>query len=117
MINHHDGAIKMVDMLRKQRGSAYDPILNEFASDVVNDQRVEIERMNILLVGLSDDPRAVLDGGLYDAEEAILNLELITSLPKPAGFYDPKNPSGRFNEKEKNEEGDGGRGVEEIEEK
>jgi len=104
MINHHDGAIKMVDMLRKQRGSAYDPILNEFASDVVNDQRVEIERMNILLVGLSDDPRAVLDGGLYDAEEAILNLELITSLPKPAGFYDPKNPSGRFNEKEKNEE-------------
>ena len=101
MINHHDGAIKMVDILRKQRGSAYDPILNEFASDVVNDQRVEIERMNILLVGLSDDPRAVLDGGLYDAEEAILNLELITSLPKPAGFYDPKNPSGRYNEKEK----------------
>ena len=104
MINHHDGAIKMVDELRKQRGSAYDPILNEFASDVVNDQAVEIERMNILLVGLSDDPRAGLSAGLYDAGEAIMNLELVTSLNKPVGFYDPANPSERYEGKTEDED-------------
>ena len=104
MINHHDGAIKMVEELRKQRGSAYDPILNEFASDVVNDQAVEIERMNILLVGLSDDPRAGLSAGLYDAGEAIMNLELVTSLSKPIGFYDPANPSERYEGKTEDED-------------
>ena len=46
MINHHDGAIKMVNELRKQSGSAYDPVLNEFVTDLYNDQGVEIERMN-----------------------------------------------------------------------
>ena len=35
MINHHDGAVKMVAELRKQPGSAYDPVLNEFVSDLV----------------------------------------------------------------------------------
>ena len=29
---------------------------------------------------------------MYTAEEAILNLELVASLKKPTGFYDPKNP-------------------------
>ena len=101
MITHHDGAIKMVEELRKQRGSAYDPILNEFATDVTNDQAVEIERMNILLVGLSDDPRASLSAGLHDADVAIKNLEIVTSLTKPVGFYDPKNPSERYEEKAK----------------
>ena len=70
MIAHHDGAIKMVKDLRDQPGSAYDSSLNEFASDVSNDQTVEIERMNQMLVGLSDDPRAGLAGGLFDAEYA-----------------------------------------------
>ena len=84
-----------------KRGSAYDPILNEFASDVVNDQSVEIERMNYLLVSLSDDPRAGLAAGLYDADEAIMNLELIASLKKPVGFFDPANPSERYRRKEK----------------
>ena len=101
MITHHDGAIKMVEELRKQRGSAYDPILNEFATDVTNDQAVEIERMNILLVGLSDDPRASLSAGLHDADVAIKNLEIVTSLTKPVGFYDPENPSERYKEKAK----------------
>ena len=104
MITHHDGAIKMVDELRKQRGSAYDPILNEFATDVTNDQAVEIERMNILLVGLSDDPRAGLAAGLHNADVAIKNLEIVTSLTKPVGFYDPENPSERY--EEKTEDGD-----------
>ena len=53
MINHHDGAIKMVNELRKQSGSAYDPVLNEFVTDLYNDQGVEIERMNGLLIGLN----------------------------------------------------------------
>lgn len=95
MITHHDGAIKMVKKLRDQPGSAYDPLLNEFVSDVANDQAVEIERMNELLVGLSSDPRAGLAPGLFDAEEAILNLELVVSQRKPPGFYDPNNPAAR----------------------
>ena len=95
MIAHHDGAIKMVDELRDQPGSTYDPILNEFASDITNDQAVEIERMNALLIGLSSDPRAGLASGLYDAEEAIMNMQLLESQRKPMGFYDPANPAER----------------------
>lgn len=92
MINHHDGAIEMVNDLRDQAGTAYDPILNEFISDLVNDQAIEIERMNNLLINLSTDPRANLSAGLYHADEAILNLEKLASLKKPSGFYDPSNP-------------------------
>ena len=91
MVAHHDGAIEMVSELSKFRGAAYDPVMNEFVSDLVNDQAVEIERMNILLTEISADPRAGLAGGLYHAEEAILNLELVTSLKKPVGFFDPNN--------------------------
>ena len=36
MITHHDGAIKMVEELREQPGSTYDPLLNEFTSDAVS---------------------------------------------------------------------------------
>lgn len=60
MIRHHDGAVKMVKELLKQPGSAYDPLLFEFTSDITNDQTAEIERMNAVLVSLSDDPRAGL---------------------------------------------------------
>jgi uncharacterized protein (DUF305 family) len=95
MITHHNGAIKMVEELRKQSGSTYDPLLNEFVSDVTNDQAVEIDRMNALLVGLSSDPRAGLTPGLYDAGEAIMNMELLVSHRKPLGFYDPANPAER----------------------
>ena len=104
MINHHDGAVKMVAELRKQSGSAYDPVLNEFVSDLVNDQGVEIERMNGLLVGLSNDPRSGLKGGLKYAEEAILNLELVKHLDKPVGFYDPNNPALRGSDSAKDPE-------------
>ena len=92
MIHHHDGAIEMVEDLREQSGSAYDPILNEFVADLTNDQAIEIERMNGLLIGLSDDPRANLSAGLYHADEAIYNLEKLISLKKPVGFFDPSNP-------------------------
>lgn len=92
MIAHHEGAIDMVNDLLDQPGSAYDPILFEFAGDVKNDQRVEIERMHALLVGLSEDPRAGLAPGLTDAGVAIKNLRLVSSQTKPAGFVDPRNP-------------------------
>ena len=79
MIAHHDGALEMVEELKKYPGSANEPLLNEFVADLVNDQGVEIERMNIIAVNLSDDPRSGLAAGLFIADEAILNLELIAS--------------------------------------
>ena len=88
----------MVKELKKYPGSAYDPILNEFVSDLVNDQGIEIERMNTIAVNISNDPRSGLSPGLYIADEAILNLELIASLKKPSGFFDPKNPSAKGSE-------------------
>ena len=95
MISHHDGALKMVKDLKEYPGTAYDPILNEFISDLVNDQSVEIERMNAIAVNLSDDPRSKLSPGHYDAGEAILNLEKVVSLKKPIGFYNPNNPKSK----------------------
>lgn len=93
MIEHHKGAITMVNDLLSKSGSAYDPVLFDFASDITNDQTSEIKRMTALLVGLSDDPRAGLKAGFRDAGQAAMNLELLASLPKPAGFFDPENPA------------------------
>jgi hypothetical protein len=95
MIAHHDGALEMVKELKKYPGSANEPLLNEFVSDLINDQGVEIERMNVIAVNLSDDPRSGLTPGLFIADEAISNLELIASLRKPTGFFDPDNPESR----------------------
>lgn len=94
MVTHHDGAVTMVEDLLAQPGSAYDPVLFEFVNDIVNDQTAEIERMNDLLAGLSTDPRGGLAAGFRDAGEAISNLTLVASLPKPPGFFDPNNPAG-----------------------
>ena len=93
MIAHHEGAVRMVEELLELPGSAYDAVLFEFTSDITNDQTAEIERMHALLVGLSDDPRANLAAGLHDAGQAISNLRLVTALPRPTGFFDPKNPA------------------------
>ncbi len=92
MITHHEGAVKMVEKLLEQPGAAYDSVLFEFTTAVTNDQNAEIERMNALLVSLSSDPRAGLKAGLDDAGQAILNLALVGTLPKPPGFFDPRNP-------------------------
>ncbi len=94
MIAHHDGAVKMVEELLKQPGSAYDPTLFDFTTDVTNDQNAEIERMNALLVGLSTDPRAGLAAGFMNAGQALMHMELVATLPKPPGFFDPANPAG-----------------------
>ena len=93
MITHHEGALDMVENLTEQPGSAYDPTLFEFTNDITNDQSKEIERMHELLLTLSEDPRANLSAGLFDAEEAIWNLRKVAVLPRPAGFFDPANPA------------------------
>ena len=94
MITHHEGAVTMVEELLEQPGSAYDPVLFEFANDVTNDQTAEIERMSGRLVSLSADARAGLSPGFEDAGQAIMNLKLVATLPKPHGFFDPRNPAG-----------------------
>ena len=92
MIPHHEGAVRMVEELLEQPGTAYDPVFFEFTNDVTNGQTAEIERMHALLVGLSPDPRAGLAAGLEDAGQAIANLDLVATLPRPPGFFDPQNP-------------------------
>ena len=93
MIEHHRGALVMVDELLAQPGSAQDPALYEFVTDVKNDQGTEIDRMTVKLAGYSADPRVGLAAGFLDAGEAIWNLRLTNSLPKPDGFFDPDNPA------------------------
>jgi len=93
MIAHHEGAVDMVEELLSQPGSAADPVLFQFVSDIENDQTSEIERMDALLAGLSADPRSGLKPGFADAGEAIMNLRKVVSLSKPAGFFNPDNPA------------------------
>ena len=93
MIRHHAGALKMVETLLKQRGSAYDPTLLRFVNDVSNEQAAEIERMTAMLATVGSDPRTGLSPGFRDAATAIANLRLVASLPKPPGFFDPANPA------------------------
>ena len=40
------------------------------------------------------DPRVGLKAGLRDAGEAARNMERVSGLPKPEGFFDPKAPGG-----------------------
>ncbi len=42
----------------------------------------------------TNDPRVGLKAGLHDAGQAARNMELVASLPKPQGFFDPKAPGG-----------------------
>jgi hypothetical protein len=42
----------------------------------------------------TNDPRVGLKPGLKDAGEAAKNMQRVSSLFKPEGFYDPKNPAG-----------------------
>ncbi len=93
MIAHHKGAIDMVDALFDEDGSAADPVLYRFASDIENEQKGEIERMDKLLAGLSADPRSGLAAGFDNAGEAIMNLTKVATLAKPAGFFNPANPA------------------------
>ncbi len=94
MIEHHEGAIDMANALLERPGSAYDPVLHDFVNEVINEQEAEIERMGELLRGLSDDRRPTLAAGFRDAGQALGNMRVVASLPKPTGFFDPANPAG-----------------------
>jgi uncharacterized protein (DUF305 family) len=52
MIQHHQGALTMVDRLRRSPGAGQDSFVNQFAADVHAGQGAEIERMARLLVTL-----------------------------------------------------------------
>ena len=94
MIAHHEGAITMTEKLLKQPGSAYEPVLENFTTEVTTEQRAEINRMSGLLVQLLPDPRSKLAPGFRNAGQAASNVALLASLPKPTGFFDPGNPAG-----------------------
>ena len=53
MIAHHRGAVSMTNNLLRWYGTASDPEMNQFTSDVVSDQNAEIARMNRRLATLS----------------------------------------------------------------
>jgi hypothetical protein len=42
----------------------------------------------------TNDPRVGLKPGFHDAGHAARNMDLVASLPKPQGFFDPKSPAG-----------------------
>jgi uncharacterized protein (DUF305 family) len=94
MIEHHEGALTMVEDLLDEPGAAYEPVLFDFTTDITTDQSTEIDRMNAMLAGYSADPRVGLAPGLHDAGQVAVNLDLRAALPKPDGFFDPDNPAG-----------------------
>ena len=49
MIQHHTGALTMVDELFKTPGAGQEGDINAFAADVDSDQRMEIDRMRAML--------------------------------------------------------------------
>jgi len=49
MIQHHQGALDMVDTLMAQPDAAQDPMLSDFTNSVVGDQSAEILRMQSIL--------------------------------------------------------------------
>jgi uncharacterized protein (DUF305 family) len=49
MIQHHEGAVTMVNRLLASPGAAQDELAFKFASDIYADQTTEIERMQQLL--------------------------------------------------------------------
>jgi len=93
MIAHHQGAVDMVKELFDEDGTAADPVLFQFVSDVDSEQSGEIKRMDKVLAALSKDPRSGLAAGFDNAGEASLNIVKVATLFKPAGFFDPANPA------------------------
>src|SRR5919108_5999777 len=54
--------------------------------------------LSAVVVGVAQekpDPRVGLKPGFRDAGQAAHNMELVSSLPKPEGFFDPKAPAGQ----------------------
>jgi uncharacterized protein (DUF305 family) len=59
MIQHHRGALQMVDTLFNTPGAAQDEIVFKFANDVQADQTTEIDRMQQMLDALPPAPSAL----------------------------------------------------------
>jgi uncharacterized protein (DUF305 family) len=57
MIQHHQGAVTMVDQLFATDGAAQDPSVFKLASDIQVDQRTEIARMQRMLQAMSEPNR------------------------------------------------------------
>jgi uncharacterized protein (DUF305 family) len=57
MIQHHQGAISMVEQLMGSYGAAQDDAVFKFASDVNADQTTEIDRMNLMLGAMASGAR------------------------------------------------------------
>jgi uncharacterized protein (DUF305 family) len=53
MIQHHRGAVQMVQELFDSYGAAQDDLVFKYASDVQVDQRTEIARMQKMLVAIN----------------------------------------------------------------
>ena len=58
MIQHHEGAITMVEQLFGAQGAAQDDAIFKFASDVNVDQITEIDRMHTMLAAMSSPERS-----------------------------------------------------------
>ena len=56
MIQHHQGALRMVDQLFSSPGAGQDGFVFRFASDVSADQNTEIARMRRMLMAPRDSP-------------------------------------------------------------
>src|SRR5262249_43060552 len=52
MIQHHQGAITMVNQLNETPGAGQDDVVFKMASDIFADQTTEIERMKLMLSNL-----------------------------------------------------------------
>ena len=58
MIQHHSGAVTMVEDLFRSEGAALDDTVFKLASDISADQTTEIERMQQMLAGLMFGPQS-----------------------------------------------------------
>jgi len=65
------------------------------AAPVVARQRAGADGTAAPRTGASSDPRVGLKPGVRDAGKAVRHLELVASMPKPPGFFDPKAPLGQ----------------------
>jgi len=55
MIQHHQGAISMVEKLFNTNGAAQDEMVFKFANDVQADQSTEIDRMKLMLQAMDSN--------------------------------------------------------------
>jgi uncharacterized protein (DUF305 family) len=58
MIQHHNGAVTMVEQLFGSHGAAQEDTIFKFASDVSADQTTEVARMQTMLVAMSVETRS-----------------------------------------------------------